>query len=192
MPTTWEPCPGKSHATLMKRRSLGDTCALPGRTPGPRHHPAPGAWVAEWTVLEPSRKRHRLRVGRSLFGLAVTLDRNTVRRFDRTPDADRYVASLAGHVLTVTVPRASSDQPGLAVDGRAVLGSEATLTQPEAGQAAAAATPVTGEDLARHQLVQRRDGGAAWFYWIGGGSLPHLPVFTGRTPAGRFLGVRGH
>src|SRR2546427_6165547 len=191
MPTTCEPCPGKSHATLMKRRSLGDTCALPGRTPGPRHHPAPVARDAEWTVLEPSGKRHRLRVGRSLLGLAVTLDRNTVRRFARSPDADRYVVSLAGHVLTVTVPRASSDQPGLAVDGRAVLGSETTLTQPEAGQAAAAATPVTGEDLARHQLVQRRDGGAAWFYWIGGGPIPHSPPLSGRTPLGLVVGPRG-
>src|SRR5256712_10623438 len=170
MPTTWEPCPGKSHATLMKRRSLGDTCALPGRTPGPRHHPAPVARDAEWTVLEPSGKRHRLRGGRSLLGLAVTLDRNTVRRFDRTPDADRYVVSLAGHVLTVTVPRASSDQPGLAVEGRAVLGSETTLTQPEAGQAAGAATPVPGEGPARHQLAERPGGGGAGVCWVGGGA----------------------
>ncbi len=147
------------------------------------------AWVAEWTVLEPSGKRHRLRVGRSLFGLAVTLDRNTVRRFDRTPDADRYVASLAGHVLTVTAPRASSDQPGLAVDGRAVLGSETTLTQPEAGQAAAAATPVTGADLARHQLVQRRDGGAAWFYWIGGASILNSLLYAAGTQWGLVVGL---
>ena len=144
---------------------------------------------AEWTVLEPSGKRHRLRVGRSLLGLAVTLDRNTVRRFDRTPDADRFVASLAGHVLTVTVPRASSDQPGLAVDGRAVLGSETTLTQPEAGQAAAAATPVTGEDLARHQLVQRRDGGAAWFYWIGGASILNSLLYAAGTQWGLVVGL---
>src|SRR5437667_11603118 len=106
------------------------------------------AHLAEWIVHEPSGKRHRLAVGRGLFGLRVTLDRRILQRFDQTPDADRYVASAAGHVLTVTVPRASHEQPTLAVDGRGVLGSETTLTPPEAGATAAIPAAVTGEDPA--------------------------------------------
>src|SRR6267378_2405380 len=146
------------------------------------------ARLAEWTVLEPSGRRHQLGVGRSLFGLRVTCDRRTLQRFDQTPDADRYVASVAGHVLTVTVPRTSQDQPALSVDGRVVLGSETTLTPLEAG-VAATPTAVTGEDLARYQLVQRRDTGGAWFYWIGGASILNSLLYAAGSQWGLVVGL---
>jgi len=147
------------------------------------------ARVAEWTVLEPSGRRHQLGVGRSFFGPRVTLDRRALQRFDQTPDDDRYLASIAGHVLTVTVPRTSNDQPTLAVDGRSVLGGETTLTQPEAGQAAASPSAVTGADLARYQLVQRRDAGGAWFYWIGGASIVNSLAYAAGTQWGLVAGL---
>ena len=146
------------------------------------------ARLAEWTVIEPSGKRHAVGVGRNLFGLRVTLDRRVLQRFDQTPDADRYVASVAGHVLTVTVPRVSSDQATLAVDGRQVLGSETTLTPPEA---AASSTPiaVSGEDLARYQLIQRRNSGGAWFYWIGGASILNSLIYAAGSQWGLVVGL---
>jgi len=30
---------------------------------------------------------------------------------------------------------------------------------------------VSGQDLLRHQLLQRRGSGGAWFYWVGGASI---------------------
>src|SRR3989454_3306736 len=147
------------------------------------------AHLAGWIVHEPSGKRHRLAVGRGLLGLRVTLDRRTLQRFDQTPDADRYVASVAGHVLTVTVPRASHDQPTLAVDGRVVLGSETTLTPPEAGATAATPTTLTGEDLARYQLLQRRNAGGTWFYWIGGASILNSLLYAAGSQWGLVVGL---
>jgi hypothetical protein len=146
------------------------------------------ARLAEWSVIEPSGKQHAVGVGRNLLGLRVTLDRRVLQRFDQMPDADRYVASLAGHVLTVTVPRVSSDQATLAVDGRQVLGSETTLTPPEA---AASSIPiaVSGEDLARYQLIQRRNSGGAWFYWIGGASILNSLIYAAGSQWGLVVGL---
>src|SRR3989441_2877592 len=172
----------------MKRRSLGDTSALPFRTPLARHHPAPMARLAEWTVFEASGQRHVVGVGRSLFGgLSVTLDRKTLARFDQTPAADRYVTSVTGHVLTVSAPRASSDQPTLSVDGRPVLGSETTLSAPLTTDAARAA--IHGQDLARYQLLQLRNGGGAWFYWIGGAPLVTSLPYGAGTQWGAAVGL---
>lgn len=154
-----------------------------------RHHPARVARLGDWSVLEPSGQRHLVGVGRSLFGLRVTCDRRTLRRFDQTPDADRYVANVAGHLLTVTVPRSSNDQATLAVDGRPVLGSETTLTQPEAGAGSAAPNPVSAEDLARHQVRQRRDSGGAWFYWIGGASILNSLLYAAGSQWGLVVGL---
>jgi len=147
------------------------------------------AHLAEWIVHETSGKRHQLAVGRGLFGLRVTVDRRILQRFDQTPDADRYVASVAGHLLTVTVPRASHGQPTLAVDGRVVLGSETTLTPPEAGATAATPTTRTGEDLARYQLLQRRNAGGTWFYWIGGASILNSLLYAAGSQWGLVVGL---
>jgi hypothetical protein len=173
----------------MKPRSLGETCALPGRAPVARHHPARVSRLAEWTVIEPSGKRHAVGVGRNLFGLRVTLDRRKLQRFDQTTDADRYVASVAGHVLTVSVPRTSSDQATLAVDGRTLMGTETTLTPPEAGSAAGTPAALSGEDLARYQLVQRRNSGGAWFYWIGGASILNSLIYAAGSQWGLVVGL---
>ena len=127
------------------------------------------AHLAEWTVADAAGRQHHVFVDRSLIGgLRVTLDRRRLDRFDQTPESDRYVTSLAGHVLTVVVPRVSNDQPTLHVDGRPVLGPETTLA-PAAVDATGAT--VTGGELLRHQLLQRRGSGAAWFFWIGGASI---------------------
>jgi hypothetical protein len=146
------------------------------------------ARLAEWTVIEPSGKRHAVSVGRNLFGLRVTLDRRVLQRFDQTPDTDRHVASVAGHVLTVTVPRLSADQATLAVDGRQVIGSETTLTPPEAA-ASSTPTAVSGEDLARYQLIQRRSSGGAWFYWIGGASILNSLLYAAGSQWGLVVGL---
>ncbi|OLC20649.1 MAG: hypothetical protein AUH33_03280 [Chloroflexi bacterium 13_1_40CM_68_21] len=146
------------------------------------------ARLAEWTIIEASGKRHVVGVGRNLFGgLGVTLDRKTLARFDQTPAADRYVTSVTGHVLTVSAPRASSDQPTLSVDGRPVLGSETTLSAPVTIDAAGAA--ISGQDLARYQLLQRRNGGGAWFYWIGGASLVNSLLYAAGTQWGLVVGL---
>src|SRR2546426_361627 len=181
------------HRTISRGSSGVTTTRSCRRTP-PRISstptPAP-EWAAprstrtstEWTVVEASGRRHVVGVGRNVFGgLSVSFDRKSLARFDQTPEADRYVTSVTGHVLTVSAPRASTDQPTLNVDGRPVLGSETTLSAPLTIDAAGAA--ITGQDLARYQLLQRRNGGGAWFYWIGGGSILNSVLFSARGPRG--------
>jgi len=130
------------------------------------------AHIAEWTVTEASGRQHRVRVERvSLLGVRVVLDRRRLEQFDQTPESDRYVTSLAGHVLTVNTPRVSNDQPTLHVDGKPVLGTETTLAAPLAGAPDATGATVSSRDLLRFQLLQRRNTGGAWFYWIGGASI---------------------
>jgi len=127
------------------------------------------AHVAEWTITEAAGRQHPVLVDRSLLGgLRVTVDRRRLDRFDQTPESDRYVTSLAGHVLTVVLPRVSNDLPTLHVDGKPVLGSETTLI---AAATDATGATVSGQDLLRHQLLQRRGSGGAWFYWVGGASI---------------------
>jgi len=127
------------------------------------------AHVAEWTVIEAAGRQHHVFVDRSLLGgVRVTLDKRKLDRFDQTPDSDRYVASLAGSVLTVVMPRVSNDQPTLHVDGKPVLGPETTLLAAGTDTAGAA---VSSRDLVRFQLLQRRGSGGAWFYWVGGASI---------------------
>src|SRR5437870_13332772 len=123
------------------------------------------AHVAEWTITEAAGRQHRVLVDRSLLGgVRVVLDRRRLGRFDQTPESDRYVTSLASHVLTVVVPRVSNDQPTLHVDGKPVLGAETTLAAPVAGATDATGAVVSGQDLIRFQLLQRRGSGGGWFY----------------------------
>ena len=130
------------------------------------------AHIAEWTVTEASGRQHRVFVDRAiLLGARVTVDRRRLGRFDQTPESDRYVTSLASHVLTVVVPRVSNDQPTLHVDGKPVLGAETTLAAPVAGATDATGAVVSDQDLIRFQLLQRRGSGGAWFYWVGGASI---------------------
>src|SRR5437762_13375916 len=115
------------------------------------------AHVAEWTITEAAGRQHRVLVDRSLLGgVRVVLDRRRLDRFDQTPESDRYVTSLAGHVLTVVIPRVSNDLPTLHVDGKPVLGTETTLV---AAAIDATGATVSGQDLLRHQLLQRRGSG---------------------------------
>jgi len=128
--------------------------------------------VADWTVTEASGRQHRVFVDRPmLLGARVTVDRRKLDRFDQTPESDRYVTSIAGHVLTVVIPRVSNDQPTLHVDGQPVLGTETTLPAPAAGATDTTGAAVSGRDLIRFQLLQRRGSGGAWFYWVGGASI---------------------
>src|SRR2546428_11133234 len=130
------------------------------------------ARVAEWAVTEASGRQHRVLVDRApLFGVRVTVDKRQVERFDQTPESDRFVRSLGGHVVTVVSPRVSSDQPTLHVDGKPVLGAETALPAPLAGASDATGAAVSSQDLVRFQLSQRRNSGGAWFYWIGGASI---------------------
>src|SRR6267143_6858901 len=123
------------------------------------------AHVAEWTVTEASGRQHRVFVDRAmLVGVRVTVDRRRLDRFDQTPESDRFVRSLAGHVLTVVIPRVSNDQPTLHVDGKPVLGPETTLPAPLAGASDATGAAVSSQDLVRFHLLQRRNSGGAWFY----------------------------
>jgi hypothetical protein len=145
------------------------------------------AHVAEWTVTEAAGRQHHVFVDRSLIGgVRVALDRRRLDRFDQTPESDRYVTSLAGNVLTVVVPRASSDQPTLHVDGKPVLGAETTLL---GGAMDATGAAVSGRDLVRFQLLQRRDQGGAWFFWIGGASILNTILFALGTQWGLYVGL---
>jgi len=126
------------------------------------------AHVSQWTVAEASGRQHQVLVDRTLLaGLRVTVDRRRLGRFDQTPESDRYVTSLVGHVITVVIPRVTNDQPSLHVDGKPVLGAETTLT----GGTEQSGAAVSSRDLLRFQLLQRRGSGGAWFYWIGGASI---------------------
>jgi hypothetical protein len=148
------------------------------------------ARVAEWTVTEASGKQHRLRVERApIFGARVILDRRRLERFDQTPESDRYVTSLAGHVLTVNTPRTSNDQPTLHVDGKAVLGTETTLPAPAEGAPDTGGATISSRDLLRFQLLQRRLNGGAWFYWIGGASILNSVLNAAGTQWGLALGL---
>src|SRR5712691_3365976 len=119
------------------------------------------ARVAEWAVTEASGRQHRVLVDRALlFGVRVTVDKRQLERFDQTPESDRFVRSLAGHVLTVVIPRVSNDQPTLHVDGKPVLGTETTLPA-LAGASDATGAAVSSHDLVRFQLSQRRNSGGA-------------------------------
>ncbi len=148
------------------------------------------ARVAEWTVTETSGRQHRVLVDRApLFGARVTVDRRRLERFDQTPESDRYVTSLAGHVLTVNTPRVSNDQPTLHVDGKPVLGMETTLPAPAAGAPDTAGATVSSRDLLRFQLLQRRNNGGGWFYWIGGASILNSVLNAAGTQWGLAVGL---
>ena len=154
------------------------------------HHVSPMARLAEWTVIEASGRQHRVRVERApLFGVRVILDRRRLERFDQTPESDRYVTSLAGHVLTVNTPRVSNDQPTLHVDGKLVLGTETTLAAPLEGSADSTGATVSSRDLVRFQLLQRRGSGGAWFYWIGGASILNSVLNAAGTQWGLAIGL---
>ena len=148
------------------------------------------AHVAEWTVTEASGKQHRVVVDRApLFGVRVVVDRRRLERFDQTPDSDRHVTSLAGHVITVVIPRVSNDQPTLHVDGKPVLGTETTLPAPLAGATDPAGATVSSRDLLRFQLLQRRGSGGSWFYWIGGASILNSVLNAAGTQWGLAVGL---
>lgn len=145
------------------------------------------AHLAEWTVTEASGRQHSVFVDRSMLsGVRVTVDRRRLDRFDQTPEADRYVTSLAGHVLTVVIPRVSNDQPTLHVDGKPVLGPETTLV---AAATDATGTVVSGRDLLRFQLLQRRGSGGAWFFWIGGASILNTILSAAGSQWGLAVGL---
>jgi hypothetical protein len=130
------------------------------------------ARLAEWTITEASGRQHRVLVERlPLLGVGVLVDTRRIDRFDRTPKADRYATNLAGHVLTVNTPRAAKDQPTLHIDGNPVLGTETRLAASLAGASDLPAGAVSSRDLVRFQLLQRRNTGGAWFYWIGAVSI---------------------
>lgn len=148
------------------------------------------ARLAEWTVTESSGRQHRVQVDRApLLGTRVTVDRRRLERFDQTPESDRYVTSLAGHVLTVNTPRGPNDQPTLHVDGRPVLGMETTLPAPVEGAPDATGATVSSRDLLRFQLLQQRGTGGAWFYWIGGASILNSVLSAAGTEWGLALGL---
>ena len=148
------------------------------------------ARLAEWTVTEASGRQHRVFVERApIFGTRVLLDRRRLERFDQTPESDRYVTSLAGHVLTVNTPRGSNDQPMLHVDGKPVLGTETTLAAPLEGAPDASGATVSSRDLLRFQLLQRRNNGGAWFYWIGGASILNSVLNAAGTQWGLAVGL---
>src|SRR5919204_1989245 len=143
------------------------------------------ALIAEWTVHEPNGKQHRVAVERMpVLGVRVNVDRRRLERFDQTPDADRYVTSMSGHVLTVVAPRSSSDQPTLTVDGKPVLGRETTLVQTEPSAIDSTGATISGGDLLRYQLRQRQAQGGAWFYWIGGASILNSLIYATGTQWG--------
>ena len=146
--------------------------------------------VVEWTVTETSGRQHRVVVDRApLFGVRVVLDRRRLERFDQTPESDRHVTSIAGHVLTVVIPRVSNDQPTLYVDGKPVLGTETTLPAPLAGATDATGATVSSRDLLRFQLLQRRGSGGSWFYWIGGASILNSVLNAAGTQWGLAVGL---
>src|SRR5438034_1773701 len=148
------------------------------------------ARVAEWTVTEASGRQHRVLVDRApLLGARVTLDRRRLERFDQTPESDRYVTNLAGHVLTVNASRVTNDQPTLHVDGKPVLGMETTLPAPAAGAPDSAGATVSSRDLLRFQLLQRRLSGGAWFYWIAGASILNSIINAAGTQWGLAVGL---
>jgi hypothetical protein len=148
------------------------------------------ARLAEWTITEASGRQHRVFVERApIFGTRVLLDRRRLERFDQTPESDRYVTSLAGHVLTVNTPRVSNDQPTLHVDGKPVLGTETTLAAPLEGAPDASGATVSSRDLLRFQLLQRRNNGGAWFYWIGGASILNSVLNAAGTQWGLAVGL---
>src|SRR6267143_1850589 len=148
------------------------------------------AHVAEWTVTEASGRQHRVFVDRAmLVGVRVTVDRRRLDRFDQTPESDRYVTSLASHVLTVVAPRVSNDQPPLHVDGKPVLGPETTLPAPAVGAPDGTGAAVSGQDLLRFQLLQRRGSGGAWFYWVGGASILNTILGAAGTQWGLAVGL---
>jgi len=148
------------------------------------------ARVAEWTITEASGRQHRVVVDRArLFGVRVVVDRRRLDRFDQTPESDRHVTSLAGHVITVVIPRVSNDQPTLYVDSKPVLGTETTLPAPLEGATDATGATVSSRDLLRFQLLQRRGSGGSWFYWIGGASILNSVLNAAGTEWGLAVGL---
>jgi hypothetical protein len=148
------------------------------------------ARVAEWTVTEASGRQHRVLVDRApLLGVHVKVDRRGLERFDQTPESDRYVTSLAGHVLSIVIPRVSNDQPMLHVDGKPVLGTETTLPAPAVSTPDTTGATVSSRDLLRFHLVQGRSNGGSWFYWIGGASILNSFLNAAGTQWGLAVGL---
>lgn len=141
-------------------------------------------------MTEASGRQHRVRVERvPLLGVRVIVDRRRIERFDQTPETDRFVTNLAGHVLTVNTPRGSDEQPTLHVDAKPVLGSETTLSAPASGAPDTTGATVSSRDLLRFQLLQRRATGGAWFYWIGGASILNSVLNAAGTQWGLAVGL---
>lgn len=148
------------------------------------------ARLAEWTLTEASGRQHRVLVDRApILGSRVTVDRRRIERFDQTTESDRFVTSIAGHVLTVNTARLSHDQPTLHVDGKPVLGAETTLAAPEVSAPDGSGSTVSTRDLLRVQLLQRRNNGGAWFYWIGGASILNSVLNAAGTQWGLAVGL---
>lgn len=172
------------------RTTRAETRPLPECLTRGGHHLGLMARLADWTVTEASGRQHRVRVERAPFlGVRVIVDRRRLERFDQTPESDRYVTSLAGHVLTVNTPRVSNDQPTLHVDGKLVLGTETTLAAPLESSPDSTGATVSSRDLLRFQVLQRRGSGGAWFYWIGGASILNSVLNAAGTQWGLAIGL---
>lgn len=142
-------------------------------------------------MVEPTGSQHLVRVERTPIGTRVTFDRQGVARFDHSADGDRHVFSVGGRLATVLVPRSAGDQPSLSIDGRPVLGGEAMLppAEPLPAPAEGGNVAVTGADLTRHQIEERRNGGGSWFYWIGGASILNSLVYAAGLEWGLVIGL---
>jgi hypothetical protein len=89
----------------------------------------------------------------------------------------------------VNTARVSNDQPTLHVDGKPVLGTETTLAGPVPGAPDTTGATVSSRDLIRFQLLQRRNNGGAWFYWIGGASILNSVLNAAGTQWGLAVGL---
>src|SRR2546429_7687994 len=147
--------------------------------------------LAQWTAVEPSGRKHELHVDRSLFGqISVVFDRRRVPRFDRGDEGERYVMTIGAQLASIVVPPSTAGQPRLTIDGREVFGAEALLAPPDqaASQPGVAAAGISARDLSRYQLLQRRDLGGGWFYWIAGASILNSVLYAARIDWGLVVG----
>jgi len=148
--------------------------------------------LAQWTAMEPSGRKHELHVDRSLFGqISVVFDRRRVPRFDRGDEGERYVMTIGSRLASIVVPPSTGGQPRLTIDGREVFGAEALLAPPDpaASQPGVSAAGISAQDLSRYQLLQRRDLGGGWFYWIAGASILNSVLYAARIDWGLVVGL---
>jgi hypothetical protein len=135
--------------------------------------------VQRWTVTDPAGRRHAVAFRHGLLGVTVYVDRQVVGRKYRRDPSGSYLFTVSDRAarLDVATPPTGTEY-ALTVDGNHV-GERGLVLSPRPEDTSPEATARRME--ARLRREQRRNGGATWFYFIGGLSALNSLLYAGGT-----------